>query len=179
MDFKARYCETPDYEAVWRLYNSAFPPDERRQFPAPDDFRLFAEEKNKEGFRIMVFEKDGEFAGFLSFWHFGEEAYVEHFAIEEAMRGQGIGGDALDEFVKMAGSPVILEVEIPETPEAKRRIVFYQRHGFRTEEDFPYIQPPYSPEQSSLPMLLMTHGYGRKALEESVGRIYRHVYGCN
>ena len=56
------------------------------------------------------------------------------------------------------GENVLIEVEKPTDDESRRRISFYEKNGFRLREDINYVQPPYSPEQSGVEMLLMTHG---------------------
>ena len=68
--------------------------------------------------------------------------------------------------------PVVLEVELPEEGEmAKRRIGFYKRHGFKEYPEFHYIQPPYSPDLSSLEMMIMA------SAEIDPGHIRDLLYG--
>lgn len=64
----------------------------------------------------------------------------------------------LSHLFDIAGQDVLIEVEKPETEEARRRIAFYEKNGFRMREDINYVQPPYSAEQSGEEMMLMTHG---------------------
>ena len=83
--------------------------------------------------------------------------YVEHFATNPELRGQGIGSDALNMLMELADKPVVLEVEPEDSnPLASRRIGFYRRHGFMLHSDYKYIQPPYTPESQSIEMKLMS-----------------------
>ncbi len=70
-----------------------------------------------------------------------------------------------------------MEVERPLEEMAKRRINFYQRHGFTLWEN-DYYQPPYKPGDDYLPMYLMVHGElnAQKDFEEVKHRLYTEVY---
>ena len=52
---------------------------------------------------------------------------------------------------------VILEIDPPEDGISRRRLGFYQRHGFVPNPQFDYIHPPYTDEGKPFPLLLMTH----------------------
>jgi len=94
-------------------------------------------------FRILVICDDaGHYAGFISYWQFDTFAYIEHFAVNPAARGGGIGACALREFRAMSGLPVVLEVERPGSNDmADRRIAFYRRNGFHTIDSYDYMDP--------------------------------------
>lgn len=151
-------------ERLMDLYESAFPPDERRpreQMPPADP-----------AFRLWAVGDDG----LLTTWHFDGYTYVEHFAVFPDRRGGGIGSRAL----AAIEGPVILEVEPPESGEmARRRIDFYRRNGFRLE-DLKYIQPPYSPASSPasspVELRLMVRGQLPVPLAEAAATLRRRVY---
>ncbi len=101
--------------------------------------------------------------------------YVEHFATNPELRGQGIGSDALNMLMELADKPVVLEVEPEDSnPLASRRIGFYRRHGFMLHSDYKYIQPPYTPESQSIEMKLMSSA----TIDPDRARtlLYKHVY---
>ncbi len=164
--------KSPEYHFVETLMHSAFPSDERR-----DDSRQRQIVDDNEQMRCMVI-KDGDVnVGFFTVWTLTEISYVEHFAIAEQFRRRGYGTHALSELVRMLdGRNLILEVELPSTEEAVRRISFYEKCGFVLSSR-PYIQPSYSPNKQSLPMSLMTRGnVNEPEIEKAVDEIYRMVY---
>lgn len=138
-----------------KLYYNSFPPEERRAWN--DIERRLSVEKSP--YNIEVILNGGEFAGFISWWQFADFCYVEHFAIEPAMRGMKIGARAISQFIENRTNPIVLEVELPESGEmARRRIEFYLRNGFVAHSDFDYIQPSYGEGLPLVPMMLMTAG---------------------
>lgn len=151
-----------------QLYTGAFPEEERR--PADN---LVPDDKAFAMYNIAI---PGEpVAGLITLWDFGTFRYVEHFAIDPTLRGQGVGRAVLDALE----GPLLLEVEPAEmSSEATRRIAFYERAGFRVL-DFPYIQPPYSAGLPSVELRLMVRGDigvdAARAAEILHARVYRRV----
>ena len=138
-----------------QVYTNSFPPEERRAW------RDILEKAHLTDAPLQFTEirHYGSPAGFISWWTFGSWCYVEHFAVDSRLRGAGIGSTALDKWLNGLKIPAVLEVELPESnPMARRRISFYERHGFIAHPQFKYIQPPYSPELPSVPLMLMTYG---------------------
>ena len=168
---------TPSESGLWhrveQLYSEAFPPEERR---TTERMRALAESGR---LRVGAVVRGGEFCGFITWWDFGEFVYGEHFAVLPGCRGGGIGGEVIDAFTAMAdGRMVVIEVELPTGELERRRIGFYERHGFAIA-DFAYMQPPYEAGYDSLPLHIMTHG-ARLTVQEFERvrkRIYEEVYG--
>ena len=83
-------------------------------------------------------------------------------------------------WMQEADTPVILEVEPPETEIARRRIGFYQRLGLYLN-DFPYTQPSMQKDQPPIPLKIMS--WPEKVEENTFRswqkRIYQAVYGKN
>ena len=73
------------------LYNTSFPADERR----PVDSILSLIDNHDSPFNAYVIKADNGFAGFITTWDFDDMLYVEHFATNPELRGQGIGSEAL------------------------------------------------------------------------------------
>jgi GNAT superfamily N-acetyltransferase len=161
-----------------KVYMDSFPPDERRSLNEWVDMSC-----HETRFSNNIIKCDGQPVGIITIWHLRSFCYIEHFALSENSRGQGIGGRALDELLSSQTEPVLLEVEIPEPPGsiAERRALFYKRHGFRLWPGR-YIQPPYSKEQQSLELRIMYHlPEGEAALSQDnydayIKEIYRDVY---
>ena len=118
-------------------------------------------------------------AGFLAVWEFESFTYIEHFAVDPALRNSGTGSAMLQELVRKYQKQICLEVELPEDELTRRRIGFYERNGFVFNE-YPYIQPPISKGKSPVPLRVMTYGKGitRQAFEEMRKVLYRRVYKC-
>jgi ribosomal protein S18 acetylase RimI-like enzyme len=157
------------YKYVQDLYESAFPPDERRDFEA-----LLNIADTKPAFKADIYRKGNELLGFIFYWTFQDFVYVEHFAVAEQFRNQGYGKSCILELCQKIALPFVLEVEIPENETHRRRIRFYENIGFKVSE-IPYLQPAYSPDKKPVPMLLMY--FGELCLEKCVEEIKREVYG--
>ena len=71
------------------------------------------------------------------------------------VRNSGIGGKMLEELARQKAGKVVLEVELPEDSLKKRRIGFYERHGF-TFNEYPYIQPPMGEDRHEIPLRIMS-----------------------
>jgi len=174
--------KNPNYQFVETLMHSAFPSDERRE----DDRQRYNVDYNDKMQCLLI--QDGDVnVGFITLWSLSGISYVEHFAIADSLRHCGYGTQSLALLTSTfsfsfsstltSTSTLILEVELPSTEEAIKRIAFYEKCGF-TLSSRPYIQPPYSSDKQSLPMALMTYGsVDENEIETAVGEMYRYVYG--
>lgn len=162
---------TPD-EAVRELYEEAFPYEERRDWPVV----LSLMETGK--LRLLHLTKDGQFAGFVFYWPLPDFTFIEYFAVHAAARGGGIGTYIMEELEKMFGR-LVLEVEPPLTEQARRRIVFYERLGYKMFDE-PYFQPPHHEGYPQLELRLMqkgsTHG---ETFQTIKNQIYHYVYNLS
>ena len=127
--------------------------------------------------------EDGKFVGFMSYWNFDGYTYIEHFAVSPELRGRNIGRAMMEYVFKAVNNNVLIEVELPETEMARRRIGFYKRLGFCPHHDIEYIQPPYSDGLSPLPLMLMTHGNvdmsdWQRTVAPMLREVYRYDNGC-
>ncbi len=150
------------FEAAELLYLLSFPPEERRPW------HTITHPTDAAGPHLLIALDGDRQLGFVSIWHFGTFIYIEHLAVEPALRGAGTGAAILRTLSGKYCLPIALEVE-PQTydnPMAARRIVFYKRCGFAML-DFDYIQPPYSPELPEVPLKLMATAGAPDAAEIS------------
>ncbi len=167
-----------DYPSFLKLYNDSFPDNERRIYEDEEHLANFI--KMKGGKFHAFAAKDGDlFLAFLSYWTFLGYTYVEHFAVQPEHRGKRIGALMLNHLFKEVSKDVLIEVEHPETDEAKRRIKFYEQNGFKVRREFNYVQPPYSPGQEPVAMLLMTHGNVDLPNSASIKEMLAEVYNVN
>ena len=143
--------DAADFDDMYAIMKQAFPDTEMREYEGQkellqyDDYRIYGAK-----------DEEGHLIAFIAAWEPGDFLYLEHFAVEECCRGDGMGGKILLDFLKQKDMPIILEVELPETDIAKRRIGFYQRAGFALNT-YEYLQPPYRIGQSPLPLYFMTY----------------------
>ncbi len=158
-----------DFEEVYGLLEDSFPAEERRSFEGQrqllerPDYKILGLRGDSLKGLAAVYDREG----FL---------FLEHLAVSESCRNQGLGAELL-KLLSERGKPIVLEVEPPESELARRRIGFYQRNGFFLNE-YPYVQPPLAAGRP-VELLLMTSG---KALsQEEFQRVktilYKDVYG--
>lgn len=161
--------EKEDFDEIYRLMEQSFIREEIRDY---EDALAVMDEP---AYRLYHLRLDGRRIGFVSLWCLGEISFVEHFAIREEYRNHGYGGLVIDTVVQTF-APVVLEAETPETEIAKRRIGFYERHGFVCNP-IPYRQPSYRAGGEGVPLVLMSSGGALEFPDRVVSLLYRHVYG--
>ena len=161
----------PALDLIERTYTESFPEVERRDFSLVRNLV-----RDESRFIVYALSKEDRYVGFITGWLF--DGYVEHFAIDPAARNGGIGAEAMKQFLVFCGTPVVLEVEMPTDEMSKRRIGFYERLGFKLDNQV-YHQPPYREGGEWLEMRLMT--YGDVDLEHSFEQVknclHKNVYG--
>ena len=137
----------PALDLIERTYTESFPEVERRDFSLVRNLV-----RDESRFIVYALSKEDRYVGFITGWLFDGYTYVEHFAIDPAARNGGIGAEAMKQFLVFCGTPVVLEVEMPTDGMSKRRIGFYERLGFKLDNQV-YHQPPYREGGEWLEML--------------------------
>lgn len=160
-------------EQALALLEASFPEEERRETPV--------QRRMLDGGEIgalIAQNEDGTLAAVLTMWPIQDALFLEHFAVNPALRSQGLGGQILEELKKQTDCPLVLEAELPETEWARRRLGFYARHGWVIQEDLPYVQPPYRAGGESVPLhLLCCPAFAsREQAERTAREIHRTVY---
>ena len=164
-----------DFDTVCRLLAQSFPAGERRD--AAGQRALLAD----RAYRIDILRApSGGVQALMASWDFDSFVFFEHFAVDLACRGGGLGGQMLDALLSRFAKPACLEAELPETELAARRIGFYERHGFTVNAAYPYRQPALTPGGSPIPMYLLTTDGARTASELRAieALLHTRVYGC-
>lgn len=161
-----------DFDRVYALMESSFPPNERR---------TFAEQRallNDPDYRIYGLREEQAIVAFAAVYRFDAFTFIEHLAVAPSHRNQGIGALVLQALGAISSNRICLEVEPPETEIATRRIGFYQRNGFSLCP-FPYVQPAISKGRVPVPLQIMsTQGALDEAEFETVRKaLYKRVYG--
>lgn len=159
------------FDRVYRLMEESFPKDEYRPYPAQ---KALLEEP---GYRLWIMEEKEELLGFCAVWELEGCLFLEHLAVEPRYRNRGLGARFLRELAQHYRMPLCLEVELPESDLARRRIGFYERNGFVLNR-YPYEMPALAPGQSPVPLLLMTspHPLSPEEFPRVRDALYRQVY---
>ncbi len=162
---KLKKLQREDFDAVWKLMEESFPVDERRGRSGQE--AILAE----PCYCLYGNHMAGKLAAFLAVWEFGSFSFIEHFAVRKDCRNGGMGRELLGQLLPRLKEPVILEVELPKTALAERRIAFYERCGF-AGNPFAYIQPALSAEGKAIPLGIMSYPDG---LSETMFQTVRSV----
>lgn len=160
-----------DFDRVYAIMEQSFPSDE---------IRPYAEQKKLLDNPVYSIYQTEQRNAFIAVWEFDDFVFIEHFAVGKEYRNTGLGGKMLGEFLEKQKKIVCLEVELPETELAKRRIGFYERNGFFLNE-YEYFQPPISKGKNVVPLMIMTSN--SKIEEDMFNKIrytlYKEVYDYN
>ncbi|WP_291869223.1 GNAT family N-acetyltransferase [Maribacter sp.] len=138
------------FHKAWKLYEDAFPLEERRSFNA----QTHVMKKSNYHFNILMDEN--KFIGFLLWWDFETLKYIDHFATSTEQRNKGFGKLILEKFMESSDKTILLEVELPNSTINERRIKFYQRTGFKLNQHY-YEIPPLIEDKKPLQLLLMSY----------------------
>ncbi len=145
-----------DFDGIYKILNESFPVDEKRPY---EKQRKLLDDPIYAVYGIT----DGENVNAIAAVYQLEDAiFLEHLAVSAEYRNGGLGALMLSELCAL-GHTVCLEVELPSTEIAKRRIGFYERNGFYYN-DYHYIQPALADGQNPIELRIMTSG---RALNES------------
>ena len=139
------------FDSFFNLMEEAFPSVERRSYE--DAKKLLCEDL----YSIIVDKDENDnITAFIASWEFNDFNYIEHFAVEGKIRGNGIGTSMLQAYLNKSNKPIFLEVELPENDVSLRRIEFYKRLGFHLN-NFEYLQPPMQKQHDFLPLKVMSY----------------------
>ena len=170
--FLIRPIKEEEFDEVYALMEQSFPTEEYRG----RDRQL--QLTRQKCYRLWCYRQGERIVGFAAVWSLEDFWFVEHLAVAPSLRGQGIGGQLLDALLEMSPGKLCLEVELPNTPIARRRIDFYRRHGFYLNS-YAYRQPSISAGKPSLPLLIMSYpcAMTREEFLKTKDVLYCLVYG--
>lgn len=128
--------DNPLYLSFYKAYAACFPENERRsetsQRAALGDPR----------YHLDAWLDKNTFIGFMGWWSFAPFRYIEHVAVTSEARSEGYGGSILKQWLALSEKPVLLEIEEVVDTRTRRRLIFYERLGFKAVPGV-HIQPPY------------------------------------
>lgn len=93
-------------------------------------------------YHLVAYKENDKFIGFISYWEFQTYIYIEHFAINQTLRGKGYGNRVLNKFISESSKIIILEIDPIIDDISAARLRFYQKCGFH-QNDYPHIHPAY------------------------------------
>lgn len=159
-----------DFNEVYRIMKESFPESEMRSFEGQKNLLT------KSNYKIVPkYDKSKKtLIAFIATWEFDDFVFIEHLAVTNKMRGQGIGGKLLKDYVNSCKNKrLILEVEPPYDDVSKRRIEFYERIGFHLHP-FYYEQPPLQKDFDYIQLKIMV--YPEKISEKEFTKIKKEIY---
>lgn len=160
-----------DFERIYSLMEQSFPRNEMRS--REKQMELFETRENYHIFCLGEERYSDQLIAFIVVWDLEEVIFIENFAVDPVHRGKGFGGILLDWVVEKYQKPVVLEVEPPIDIMTRRRVGFYESHGFHISEH-DYLMPPLHEGDKFLPLKLMSHPNPIK--EEEFKPIQRLLY---
>ncbi len=162
-----------DFDILYDIMLDSFPENERRSYSKQRGLL------KKEGFKALTLTDDisGEVRAFITTYEFDTFLFVEHFAVARKYRGLGLGSMILSELQASTEKQLCLEVELPDTDIARRRIDFYLRGGFFFNT-YDYIQPPIDDGRAPVPLRIMStkSPLTKSEFEKIRSILYKNVY---
>ena len=153
------------------LFEEAFPEQERPPFSS-------LRHRDAGKFHFLVAENGDDPVGILTYWTFDQLVYIEHFAIAEELRNQGLGKATFLNFLSQQTEQVVLEVERPTSEEAEHRVEFYASMGL-FQNPQAYTQPPYRKGGATVDMIIMSkYELDDEEFDEVRQLLYREVYNA-
>ena len=131
MDLQLLTARDETLEKVEALYMEAFPAAERKPF------QMLLDRQASGQVDILAIRGEKGFAGLAIAAMEGELVLLDYFAMAPDQRGRGAGSRALALIGEYyLGKRLFLEIEEPDPeaanqPQRLRRLVFYQRNGYR------------------------------------------------
>jgi len=182
-----RSAASPHFPAAIKIYNEAFPVNERH----PNN-RI--EERLTAGLnQLHVGLSDGQVVFMALLWPLRETHFtlLDYMATRADKRGQGIGSAFMRQMalvLQNKNQHLILEVEDPDygdNPAQRRmRMAFYCRNGARLLQGLRYVLPPLQGDKVTEMNLMMLPPIPNGVMEGElaknlIARIYKELYGRN
>lgn len=140
---------SPLFSRVDALYERAFPLHEKR---TPEAKRRALQAAN---YQLQAWFDEAQFVGLIGVWRFEGYCYIEHLAVDDALRGQGYGKRMLRQFLQQ--SPLtVLEIDPLTCDIARKRLCFYQSLGFKINH-YPHFHPSYHKDRADHELMVLSH----------------------
>ena len=149
MKFERIGAAHPLFDASLTLYETSFPPNERR---TRDDHLRALQDAD---FVPLGAVEDGRLLADIFLWKTDGFVYLEHFAVQPELRSHGTGGKILEQLLDTQ-QLFLLEIEPPEDALTSRRKRFYERHGLQAQP-YAHVQLPFQGGGPILPLVIMAN----------------------
>ena len=159
--------DSEGFQKALALYQTSFPVREQRWLD--EHIRALT---NPQFYCESIWDGK-EFLGLMFYWEFSGYSYIEHFAIQTDLRGDGIGSQCLKEFCNQRDR-VILEIDPPVDDISIRRKGFYERLGFHYDGYF-YMHPSY--QKGCTPHQLLIMSWPKSITEEEYRAFSGDLWG--
>ena len=147
MKFERIDAAHPLFDASLTLYETSFPPNERR---TRDDHLRALQDAD---FVPLGAVENGRLLADIFLWKTDGFVYLEHFAVQPELRSHGTGGKILEQLLDTQ-QLFLLEIEPPEDPLTCRRKRFYERHGLQAQL-YAHVQLPFQGGGPIVPLVIM------------------------
>lgn len=139
------------FDEIYDLMKISFPENEYRTYE--NQKKLL----NRKEYKIITKEDEkGNVIAFISLWSFPKFDFLEHFAVSPDCRGGGVGSQMMKNLMQKTNKLIVLEIEIPRDEMSIKRLHFYERLGFKLNEQ-EYYQPPLRENAKPLKLNLMSY----------------------
>lgn len=103
---------------------------ERESFPLPFSENLFHMELGLNIAHMLVAVEGETVCGYVDFWHVDNEMHVINIAVDQKLRGRGIGAILMDSVLNYAQEQSVDHIYLDVRESNYRAIALYRRFGF-------------------------------------------------
>lgn len=163
---------TKTFDQIYKIMEKSFPPTE---------FGTYSDQKEllkDPTYHLLIENNDNdEVIAFLASREFETFRFIEHISVAPSFRGGGIGKSLMEQYIRQSTLPIVLEIEPPETDLQQKRVLFYERLGFRLNK-FDLIQPPLRGNGNTLLLNIMSYPelLTNPQYEKIKNKLYKEVY---
>lgn len=154
----------PIYTDFIRLYEQAFPLHEQRT-PKHQITAL-----RHARYHLLCFLEQETLVGFICYWSFPQYIYIEHYAINQTLRGQGYGSRLLNALSEETDKIVILEIDPIVDDISGKRLKFYKNLGF-IENSYAHSHPPYRDRLDAHSLIVLS---SEKTISSELYQQFKH-----
>ncbi|WP_165043159.1 GNAT family N-acetyltransferase [Dysgonomonas sp. ZJ709] len=140
------------YDIFRPIYSTSFPIHEQRDTAQ----QIKAFESDRYSLECTI--ENSTLIAFIAYWEFEEYIYIEHFAVNDKLRGQNYGSLILHEFINKKEKTVLVEIDPLTDDISIKRLRFYERLNFNINE-YDHYHPPYNKKYAPHKLVLLSHNH--------------------